>query len=105
MTDELTAAAQAWLADDPDPATRAELQGLLDAGDRDALAERFSGRLQFGTAGLRAAVGAGSMRMNRLVVRQAAAGLGEWLLVGATIGLIYRSARGADVGSPKAAKV
>ena len=58
---------------------RAELSELLD-GDADVLAERFAGRLQFGTAGLRAAVGAGPLRMNRLVVRQAAAGLGSYLL-------------------------
>jgi hypothetical protein len=41
----------------------------------------------------------------RLTLAMAVAGLGEWLLVGATIGLIYRSARGAEVGSPKTAKV
>ena len=46
----------------------------------DELAVRFDGRLQFGTAGLRAAVGAGPQRMNRLVVRQAAAGLVDYLL-------------------------
>ena len=74
-----------WLADDPDDSTRAELRALLDAaaaGDVDArtqLAERFSGRLQFGTAGLRAAMGAGPMRMNRLTVGRAAAGLASWL--------------------------
>jgi len=80
VTDDLTAAAEAWLADDPDPVTRAELRALLDAGDHDALAERFRGRLQFGTAGLRAELGAGPMRMNRVVVRRAAAGLARWLL-------------------------
>ena len=57
------------------------------------LADRFAGRLQFGTAGLRAAVGAGPMRMNRLVVRQAAAGLGAWLLDGEETGAIPDAAR------------
>ena len=52
----------------------------LLAGDPEVLAERFTGRLQFGTAGLRAAVAAGPQRMNRLVVRQAAAGLVDHLL-------------------------
>ena len=80
MNEELRAAAEAWLADDPDPETRAELQALLDAGDTEALADRFRGRLQFGTAGLRAELGAGPMRMNRVVVRRAAAGLARWLL-------------------------
>jgi phosphomannomutase len=79
MTD-VVAVAEAWLADDPDPETRAELQALLDAGDTPALTDRFRGRLQFGTAGLRAELGAGPMRMNRVVVRRAAAGLARWLL-------------------------
>lgn len=74
-------AAQAWLAEDPDPDTRAELQVLLDSGaEADAeLADRFAGTLEFGTAGLRGAVGAGSNRMNRVVVIRAAAGLAAYL--------------------------
>ena len=67
-----------WLAAEPDDDIRDELQALID-GDPAALAERFAGRLTFGTAGLRAAVGAGPLRMNRLVVRQAAAGLANYL--------------------------
>ena len=70
--------AEAWIAEDPDSETRAELAALLD--DENALAERFSARLQFGTAGLRGELGAGSNRMNRVVVAQAAAGLAAWLL-------------------------
>lgn len=65
----------AWLASDPDPGTRAELGNLVEEQAWEELAERFSGRLAFGTAGLRAQMGAGPMRMNRLVVRSAAAGL------------------------------
>lgn len=71
--------AERWLAAEPDDDMRRELADLL-AGDDDVLAERFEGRLQFGTAGLRGAVGAGPQRMNRLVVRQAAAGLVDHLL-------------------------
>lgn len=71
--------AERWLAAEPDDDIRAELRSLLD-GDPGELAERFADRLQFGTAGLRAAVGAGPLRMNRLVVRQAAAGLAQYLL-------------------------
>ncbi|TDC15057.1 phospho-sugar mutase [Streptomyces sp. 8K308] len=71
--------ARAWLAEDPDPETRAELAALLDAGDTAALAERFAGTLQFGTAGLRGEMGAGPMRMNRAVVIRAAAGLAGYL--------------------------
>ena len=71
--------ARRWLAVEPDDDVRDELAALLE-GPVDELTARFSGRLQFGTAGLRAAVGAGPLRMNRLVVRQAAAGLAAYLL-------------------------
>ncbi len=71
--------ARRWLAAEPDADMREELESLL-AGSDDELSVRFDGRLQFGTAGLRAAVGAGPQRMNRLVVQQAAAGLVEYLL-------------------------
>ncbi|HEY4567919.1 MAG TPA: phospho-sugar mutase [Kribbella sp.] len=79
MTDDLKAAARAWLSEDPDPDTRAELQALLDAGDTTELADRFAGTLEFGTAGLRGAVAAGPNRMNRVVVIRAAAGLATYL--------------------------
>lgn len=71
--------ARRWRDAEPDADMRDELTDLL-SGSEDELAARFDGRLQFGTAGLRAAVGAGPLRMNRLVVRQAAAGLVDYLL-------------------------
>ncbi|MFH8368453.1 phospho-sugar mutase [Streptomyces sp. NPDC018031] len=71
--------ARSWLAEDPDPDTRAELGKLLDAGDTEEIAARFAGTLQFGTAGLRGELGAGPMRMNRAVVIRAAAGLAGYL--------------------------
>lgn len=74
------ALATAWIAGDPDPETRAELQALLDAGDTDALAERFAGQLEFGTAGLRGIVGPGPMAMNRAVVIRTSRGLADHLL-------------------------
>ena len=80
MDHELQERAEAWLTQDPDPVTREELQALLDADDSAAVEERFSGRLQFGTAGLRGALGAGPQRMNRVIVAQAAAGLADYLL-------------------------
>ncbi|MGR5142483.1 phospho-sugar mutase [Photobacterium sp. DNB23_23_1] len=69
-----------WLARDPDPITREELQQLVEANRQSELAERFSARLAFGTAGLRGIVGAGPNRMNRLVIQETSLGLGKYLL-------------------------
>ncbi len=88
---ELLSTARDWLAAEPDADIRDELGAVIlaaERGDTSELIDRFDGRLQFGTAGLRAAVAAGPMRMNRLVVRQAAAGLGQWLLDGEADGSI-----------------
>ncbi len=84
-TAALTAAASQWAAHDPDPATAAELRELAAraGSSREAAAEledSFDGNLQFGTAGLRAAMGPGPNRMNRAVVRRAAAGVAAHLL-------------------------
>ncbi|MFE5330541.1 phospho-sugar mutase [Embleya sp. NPDC056575] len=79
MLSDVIEIARAWLAEDPDPDTRAELEALLDSDDREALADRFAGLLQFGTAGLRGELGAGPNRMNRAVVIRAAAGLAGYL--------------------------
>jgi phosphomannomutase len=81
MTDTLRAQAQAWIADDPDPETRVELEAVvarLPESEAD-LADRMAGRLTFGTAGLRGPVRAGPNGMNRAVVRAAAAGLVAYL--------------------------
>lgn len=97
-TPDLLAAARTWLAQDPDASTRAELEPIIAAaetGDTDAVAaldDRFSTRLEFGTAGLRGELGAGSNRMNRVLVAQAAAGLAAYL--------VARSADSATHESP-----
>lgn len=69
-----------WLARDPDPRTREELQHLIDEGMHDELEDRFTQRLEFGTAGLRGKVGCGPNRMNRLVIQETATGLGHHLI-------------------------
>ena len=62
IPDGLRARVEAWIEDDPDPGDRAGLRALLADGSATAaaeLADRFAGRLEFGTAGLRGAVAAG----------------------------------------------
>lgn len=73
-------AARRWIDADPDPNTREELQRLVDAEAHDEIAERMGGELEFGTAGLRGVVGAGSMRMNRAVVIRTTRGVADYLL-------------------------
>ena len=70
--------AQRWAIHDPDPTTRRSTDALVNAGDP-ALIRLFTGRIAFGTAGLRAEVGLGPNRMNALVVRQTTAGVVAWL--------------------------
>ena len=79
-------AARAWRDQDPDEETRAELDHLIADAEADSaqaldeLHERFDTRLEFGTAGLRGRIEAGSNRMNRVLVAQAAAGFAAFLL-------------------------
>jgi phosphomannomutase len=76
---ELRAEVQAWIADDPDPKTAAELTALLESSDEKTLKTYFSGFLQFGTAGLRGPVGPGPSCMNRAVVGRTAAGIASYM--------------------------
>lgn len=63
---------KSWLERDPDPRTREELNTLQKENRSEEIANRFKGRLEFGTAGLRGVVGAGPNRMNRLVIQETA---------------------------------
>ncbi len=72
--------ARRWITQDPDPDTRAELEALVESGDTEQLAERMNGALEFGTAGIRGAVEAGSNRMNTAVIIRTTAGLARFLL-------------------------
>lgn len=83
---QLLQRAKAFADEDPDADSRATLLAVMEranAGDSEAAAdlkERFAGDLQFGTAGLRGRIDAGTNRMNRVVVMRAAWGLGTYLL-------------------------
>lgn len=68
-----------YIAAETEAVFRAEAEGLLAAGDWDALADRFTGNLEFGTGGLRGVIGCGYNRMNTLVVRSATQGLANYL--------------------------
>ncbi len=94
MNPTLRAEVQAWIADDPDPKTAAQLQSLLDAEDETALGKYFNGFLQFGTAGLRGPIGPGPSCMNRAVVGRTAAGIASYMKKrGMTKVVIGRDAR------------
>jgi len=92
--------ARAWAQMDPDPVTRAQLEAMIADPDQHAeLADCFAGRLEFGTAGLRGALGPGPHRMNRVVVMQAAAGLAAWVNAhgGGAVVIGYDARHNSDV--------
>lgn len=94
-----------WLARDPDPVTRAELQQLIDAGDQAGIDDRFGDRLRFGTAGIRGPMGAGPNRMNRVVVRQFALALANWLDPGEAVVIGFDARHNSDVFAHEIAMV
>ena len=61
-----------------DEATKEELRAIKD--DPQAIAERFTGDLEFGTGGLRGVIGAGTNRMNVYTVRKATQGIANYIL-------------------------
>ena len=115
LSEEFARAIASWTEQDPDSQTRRQVEDLLaaaDVGDAAAMAElvgAFSGRLEFGTAGLRGALGAGPNRMNRVVVGQAAAGLATYLLdhdlAGGKVIIGFDARRNSDVFAKDTAEI
>ncbi len=75
--------ASAWQAIDPNLKHQKEIETLAkqaqDLNDFSDLIHRFTGRLHFGTAGLRGAIGAGPQRMNQVLIRWVSLGLADYL--------------------------
>ncbi|MBO1720891.1 phospho-sugar mutase [Extibacter sp. GGCC_0201] len=61
-----------------DEGTKAELRGI--EGDDNEIKERFYKDLEFGTAGLRGIIGAGTNRLNIYTVRKATQGLSNYIM-------------------------
>lgn len=76
-TEEL---AREWLRIDQDKETRSEIEELLATQNLVELENLLGTRLTFGTAGLRARMGAGTSRLNSLTIIQTSQGLAEYLL-------------------------
>ena len=88
-----------------DEDTKSELKAI--AADEAEIKERFYTELEFGTAGLRGIIGAGTNRMNIYVVRKATQGLANYIkslnIKGACVAIAYDSRNMSDVFSKEAA--
>lgn len=115
LSGALARAIASWTKQDPDPQTRQQVDDLLTAAEADdaaairELVDAFSGRLQFGTAGLRGALGPGPNRMNRVVVGQAAAAFATYLLdhglAGGKVIIGFDARRNSDVFARDTAEI
>jgi phosphomannomutase len=79
MDSDLLTEVRAWIEDDPDLKTAAQLSALLDTDDEVTLRKYFAGFIEFGTAGLRGPIGPGPSCMNQAVVGRTAAGLVKYM--------------------------
>ena len=99
---------QEWLEGDAfDEATKEELRGIKE--DLKEIEDRFYTELEFGTAGLRGIIGAGTNRMNIYNVRKATQGLANFLnrqaLIAPKVAIAYDSRNYSDVFAKEAALV
>lgn len=107
LSRELRNRAFAWITDDVDADTREELEAVLASAMHDEpgavaeLADRMSGPLEFGTAGLRGPVRAGPNGMNTAVVVRTTAGVAAWLSRHGKTGQIVVIGRDARHGSER----
>lgn len=69
-----------WADDDCDQQTAEQCRQLVLGANLDELRDHFAGKLEFGTAGLRAKVGPGPWRMNRSTVRRATRAVADYLI-------------------------
>ena len=96
-----------WMETDlEDAALKTELESI--EGNEEEIKDRFAVSLQFGTAGLRGVLGAGSNRMNIYVVRQATQGLANWVKTqggNQLVAISYDSRINSDVFAKTAACV
>ena len=80
MDELLFGRAEAWINDDPDPTMAEAGRAILNAGDESVVESHFGSRLEFGTAGLRGAIGPGPNRMNRALVTRVTYAVGQYLM-------------------------
>ena len=114
VDDELSREVRSCIDQDPDSVTKSQLTDLLLASEIDPkalseLRDAFSAPLEFGTAGLRGALGAGPNRMNRITVLKAASGLAQYLvnqdLVGKKVVIGFDARHNSEVFAQDTARV
>ncbi|NXP81669.1 PGM2L synthase, partial [Ramphastos sulfuratus] len=110
---QLDKAVWQWLSWDKNQKTKEQIQELLRAGQLQELRARLCQRLKFGTAGLRAPMGAGFSRINDLTIIQATQGIYRYLeqrcpglrLRGFVVGYDTRGQEASDCSSLKLARL
>ena len=95
-----------WLLKCDDPTLLAELEEIK--GQDDAILDRFYKKMEFGTAGLRGVLGAGTNRMNIYTVNQATQGIADYLnatFENPSVAIAYDSRINSDVFAKETASV